>query len=113
MTAATLERRIATLAWTALVTEDGEPFAAFVPGHVNTFRLAGDAEEAILKAFHDLAPAHADDVREVLDAAGGAIISQFWLRPLDDMTADDPDARFVLAGPSQRRAFPVTGVRFQ
>lgn len=101
------------LTWKALVTEDDEPFAAFVPGHRNPFMLAGDAEEAIVKAFHDLSPVYAEDVREILDEAGGAAISQFWLRPVDGMTADDPEAFFLIASADQRRAFPVTGVRFQ
>ncbi len=112
MSIATLERPV-VLTWKALVTEDGEPFAAYVAGHHNPLTLAGDAEDAIIKAFYDLAPHHAADVREILDIAGGAVISRFWLRPLDDRRADDPDALFAIASADQRRAFPVTGARFQ
>lgn len=99
------------LTWQALVTEEGEPFAAFVRGHRNPFLLAGDAEDAIIKAFGDIAPKFADDIREIIDEAGGAVISQFWLRPEDREHAPTPF--FVIATAGQRRAFPVTGVRFQ
>ncbi|MFT2213111.1 hypothetical protein ACLJYM_14605 [Rhizobium giardinii] len=99
------------LAWQALVTEEGEPFAAFVRGHVNPFELAGDAEDAIIKAFGDLSPIFADDAREIIDTADGAVLSQFWLRPEDGDGFDGVEF-YVIANPGQRRAFPVTGVRF-
>lgn len=97
--------------WQALVTEEGEPFVAFVRGHINPFTLAGDAEDQIIKAFADLSPASGDDCREILDEAGGAILSQFWLRP--EPTGDQGGIEyFTIATADQRRAFPVTGVRF-
>lgn len=65
MHAELLERTALPLIWQALITEEGEPFAAFVRGHVNPFTLAGDAED------------------------------------------------YIVATAGQRRAFPVTGVRFQ
>lgn len=107
MQAAVLEHD--TLAWQALVTEEGEPFAAFVRGHVNPLQLAGDAEDAIVKAFGDLSPAYASDAREIIDEAGGAVISNFWLRPV---THGDFVDFYTIADADQRRAFPVTGVRF-
>lgn len=100
-----------TLTWQALVTEDGEPFAAFVRGHVSPFALAGDAEDAIIKAFGDLSPAFANDAREIIDEAGGAVLSQFWLRPEVGEGFDGVEF-YVIATAGQRRAFPVTGVRF-
>lgn len=103
-----LERPALSLTWQALVTEEGEPFAAFVRGHVNPFTLAGDAEDYIVKAFGDLSPVLASDAREIIDEAGGAVISQFWLRP-----ENDDDEFYIVATAGQRRAFPVTGVRFQ
>ncbi|MEI3850074.1 MULTISPECIES: cell division protein FtsQ/DivIB [unclassified Ensifer] len=111
MKAALLETAAASHLWEALITDEGEPFAAFVRGHVNPFTLAGDAEEAIIKAFNDLSPDFAGDVSEILENAGGAVISQFWLRPHGEPS--DELAYFELATADQRRAFPVTGVRFQ
>ena len=112
MLANVLEYAAPSLTWQALVTEDGEPFAAFVRGHFNPCSLAGDAEEYIVKAFGDIAPQFADDIKEIIDAAGGAVISQFWLRPEHADRIDDAEF-FVIATAGQRRAFPVTGVRFQ
>ncbi len=112
MSAAMLKSIAIHHAWQALVTDQGEPFAAFVRGHVNPFTLAGDAEEAIVKAFNDLSPAFAADAREIIDEAGGAVLTQFWLRPVDDVEAGDPEAFYLVATADQRRAFPVTGVRF-
>lgn len=108
-----LERPTIPLTWQALVTEDGEPFAAYVRGHVNPFTLAGDAEDYIVKAFGDLSPALASDARQIIDKAGGAVISQFWLRPVDGWITGQTDCFYVIATAGQRRAFPVTGVRFQ
>jgi hypothetical protein len=108
MHAELLESAAASLVWQALCTDEGEPFAAFVRGHVNPFTLAGDAEDAIVKAFGDIGLA--DDAREIIDAAGGAVISQFWLRQIED--CGDGLDYFEIANASQRRAFPVTGVRF-
>ncbi len=108
MHAEMLERTALPLVWQALITEEGEPFAAFVRGHVNPFTLAGDAEDCIVKAFGDLSPTFAADAREIIDEAGGAVISQFWLRP-----EDDEFEFYIVATAGQRRAFPVTGVRFQ
>lgn len=105
-----LQKRPVT--WQALVTEDGEPFAAFVRGHVNPFTLAGDAEDHIVKAFGDLSPALATDAREIIDEAGGAVISIFWLRPEQGDGVEGGEF-FVIATAGQRHAFPVTGVRFQ
>lgn len=113
MKAALLEAAVVAHVWQALITDQGDPFAAFVRGHVNPFTLAGDAEEAIIKAFNDLSPASAADAREILEYAGGAVVSQFWLRPVDDVAPGDPETFFVVATADQRRAFPVTGVRFQ
>jgi len=110
MRAELLERPALSLAWQALITEEGEPFAAFVRGHVNPFTLAGDAEDYIVKAFGDLSPALASDAREIIDEAGGAVISQFWLRPEDN---EDGAEFYIVATAGQRRAFPVTGARFQ
>ena len=110
MQAAALEHD--TLAWQALVTEEGEPFAAFVRGHVNPFQLAGDAEDAIVKAFADLSPEYASDAREIIDEAGGAVISNFWLRPVDGWITGQTATFYTIADADQRRAFPVTGVRF-
>ncbi|ATE84692.1 hypothetical protein B9J07_25425 [Sinorhizobium sp. LM21] len=112
MTAALLATA-ATHVWEALITDEGEPFAAFVRGHVNPFTLAGDAEEAIIKAFNDLSPDFAADVSRVLDHAGGTVITQFWLRPYAGSEPSDQLVYFELATADQHRAFPVTGVRFQ
>lgn len=113
MKAAMLEPAAVAHVWQALITDEGEPFAAFVRGHVTPFTLAGDAEEAIIKAFNDLSPDFAADVSEILDEAGGAVISQFWLRPHGGSQPSDDLAYFELAMADQHRAFPVTGVRFQ
>lgn len=107
-----LEFRPQTLAWQALVTDEGEPFAAFVRGHINPFTLTGDAGDAIVKAFGDLSPEFGSDAREIIDEAGGAVISQFWLRPEVGDGFDGVEF-YVIATADQRRAFPVTGVRFQ
>jgi hypothetical protein len=112
MRADLLERPTLSLIWQALVSEDGEPFAAFVRGHVNPFTLAGDAEDYIVKAFGDLSPALASDARAIIDEAGGAVISQFWLRP-EAGDGDNSAEFYIIATAGQRRAFPVTGVRFQ
>ncbi|MBW9062410.1 hypothetical protein JNB71_03670 [Rhizobium herbae] len=109
MHAEMLESAATALVWQALCTDEGEPFAAFVRGHLNPFTLAGDAEDAIVKAFDEIGLA--DDAREIIDAAGGAVISQFWLRPADGDGFGGVEF-YLIANPDQRRAFPVTGVRF-
>lgn len=84
MTAALLETAAASHLWEALITDEGEPFAAFMRGHVNPFTLAGDAEEAIIKAFNDLSPDFAADVSEISKTRAAQSFHNFGCAPTEN-----------------------------
>lgn len=93
--------------WTAYVTEEGDPWAAFVSGHVDIRTIAGAAVDEIPKAFADYGEEIVEDVQGLIDDSCGAVLTQFWLAP-----AEEEEGMFVFAGEGERGAFPVTGMRF-
>ena len=96
--------------WTVLITEEGEPHAAFLRGHQALAALAETAEGEVIAAFASYSADLAADVMEILDAAGGAVIRHDWMR----MTAANDDAEFFeFCQQTANGAFPVTAVRFQ
>ena len=96
--------------WTVLVTDEGEPQAAFARGHRDIATLRHTAEDAIIAAFAAYSAQLAGDVIEILEAAGGAVISHGWMR----MSGADATASFFeFCQPTADGAFPVTAVRFQ
>lgn len=96
--------------WTILITEDGEPQAAFARGHRDIATLRHTAEDAIIEAFAAYSPQLAGDVIEIIEAAGGAVIRHDWMRMAG---ADDATTFFEFCQPTADGAFPVTAVRFQ
>lgn len=96
--------------WDVLISNDGEPIAAFLRGHRDISVIAPKAEAEIVASFASYSAQLASDVIEILDEAGGAGIRHDWLR----MTAEDIEAEFFeFCQQSASGAFPVTAVRFQ
>lgn len=96
--------------WDILVSNDGEPLAAFLRGHRDLSAIAPKAETEIVASFASYSARLASDVIEILDEAGGAGIRHDWLR----MTAEAVDAEFFeFCEQTANGAFPVTAVRFQ
>lgn len=91
--------------WNAYITDEGDLWAAFVEGHVDIDQLLNDADERIIEAYAKQHEDFADAARNVIEDAGGAVITHFWLKPIDDET-------HKFAEPTDAGAYPVTGMRF-
>jgi hypothetical protein len=94
-----------TSAWNAYITDSGDLWAAFVQGHVEIESLLDDADERIVEAYAEQHEDYAAETRNVLEDAGGAVITHFWLKPIDE-------EMYGFAEPTDEKAFPVTGMRF-
>lgn len=87
--------------WTYLCTEDGEPWAAFVEGHMDLSTFGVLDEQRIIELYGKF---HlSDDVAEIVSEFGPAF-KHFWVRREGELHC------FAEEGEPESR--PVTGLRF-
>ncbi|MEI9428703.1 hypothetical protein [Mesorhizobium sp. Cs1299R1N3] len=96
--------------WTVYTTEDFEPWAIFVAGHVSLDDMHGDD---FREAMIDLLKEQGFDSDDAQQSVEGGAVGHFWIRQGEEHAEDfDEEFPWFWSKEGVAGAIPITGMRF-